>query len=74
MMSRFESGAFEQSSATLGPIPSPSPTMVKRFASVCINLRQSVALPLYTVALVLSYSVDVLGNIAAKIAGDDWPK
>jgi hypothetical protein len=48
--------------------------MVKRFASVCNHLRQSVALPIYTVALVLSYSVDLLGVLAAKIAGDDWPR
>jgi hypothetical protein len=31
------------------------------------------ALPIYTVALILSYLSDALGYVAAKIAGDDWP-
>jgi hypothetical protein len=31
-----------------------------------------IALPIYTVALILSYLSDGLGNLAAKIAGDDW--
>ena len=34
-------------------------------------LRQAVALPLYTVAPILSYASDALGNLAAWIAGDD---
>jgi hypothetical protein len=33
--------------------------------------RQAFALPLYTVALILSYLSDALGHLAAWIAGDD---
>jgi hypothetical protein len=38
-----------------------------------LELRQAIALPLYAVALVLSYASDALGHLAAWIAGDDWP-
>jgi hypothetical protein len=38
-----------------------------------IEIRRAWALPIYTVALILSFTWDVLGIIAAKIAGDDWP-
>lgn len=37
------------------------------------KLRQAVALPLYTVALLLDYLSSGLGRLAAWIAGDDWP-
>jgi hypothetical protein len=37
-------------------------------------LRQAIALPLYAVALVLSFLSDALGTLAAKIAGDEWPQ
>ena len=37
-----------------------------------LRLRQVLAVPLYTVALILSYLSDVLGRLAAWIAGDDW--
>jgi hypothetical protein len=36
-----------------------------------LGLRQAIALPLYAVALVLSFLSDALGTLAAKIAGDD---
>jgi hypothetical protein len=36
-------------------------------------IRRVLALPIYTVALILSYLSDALGYVAAKIAGDDWP-
>jgi hypothetical protein len=36
-------------------------------------LRCAAAFPVYVVALVLSFASDVLGALAAKIAGDDWP-
>jgi hypothetical protein len=32
------------------------------------------ALPIYAVALLLSFLSDALGNLAAWIAGDDWPQ
>jgi hypothetical protein len=35
------------------------------------DLRRAVALPLYVVSLVLSFSADLLGILAAKIAGDE---
>jgi hypothetical protein len=35
------------------------------------GIRRVIALPIYTVALILSYLSDALGNLAAKIAGDD---
>jgi hypothetical protein len=34
-------------------------------------LLQAVALPLYAVALAMSFASDLLGSLAAKIAGDD---
>jgi hypothetical protein len=34
-------------------------------------LRRGLALPFYVLALVLSFSADLLGVLAAKIAGDD---
>jgi hypothetical protein len=37
------------------------------------SLRQAAALPVYTLALILSYLSDGLGRLAAWIAGDDWP-
>jgi hypothetical protein len=38
---------------------------------VCLRLGQALALPIYAVALILSFLSDLLGKIAAKIAGDD---
>jgi hypothetical protein len=38
-----------------------------------LQLRQAAALPIYAVALVLDFAAAALGNLAAKIAGDDWP-
>jgi hypothetical protein len=38
-----------------------------------LPLRRALALPLYAVALILSYAGDSLGNLAAWIAGDAWP-
>jgi hypothetical protein len=37
-------------------------------------LRRGLALPIYTVALILSFASDLLGWLAAGIAGDDWPR
>jgi len=37
------------------------------------RLRRAVALPIYTIALILSYVSDMLGDLAAKIAGDPLP-
>jgi hypothetical protein len=35
------------------------------------RLRRGLALPIYAVALALSFLSDVLGALGAKIAGDD---
>jgi hypothetical protein len=34
-------------------------------------MRRTIALPVYTVALLLDYLSAALGNLAASIAGDD---
>jgi hypothetical protein len=39
-----------------------------------IQLRHAVALPVYSVALILSYLSDLIGILAAKIADDEWPR
>jgi hypothetical protein len=39
-----------------------------------LRLRRGLALPLYTVALILSFASDLLGCLAARIADDDWPR
>jgi hypothetical protein len=36
-------------------------------------LQQAIALPVYTIALLLNYLSDAFGRLAAWIAGDDWP-
>jgi hypothetical protein len=36
-------------------------------------VRQAVALPIYTLALVLDVAAAALGRLGALIAGDDWP-
>ena len=70
-VSQFDSVAFRHRSATLGRFHhrAPSPMTVS-IASIVIHLRRAVALPLYVVALVLSFSADLLGILAAKIACD----
>jgi hypothetical protein len=40
-------------------------------APVYMSLRRALALPLYVVALATAYSSDLIGALAAKIAGDD---
>ena len=39
-----------------------------------LRLRRALALPIYTVALILDYTAAALGCLAARIAGDDWPR
>jgi len=46
---------------------------VLRAESMARRARQAVALPVYTVALLLDYLSAALGRLAAWIAGDDWP-
>jgi len=41
--------------------------------AVILRIRQALALPIYTVALILDYTAAALGKLAAWIAGDDWP-
>jgi hypothetical protein len=36
--------------------------------------RHAAALPVYSVALILSYLSLLIGVIAAKVAGDEWPR
>jgi hypothetical protein len=38
-----------------------------------LRVRQAVALPIYTLALVLDVAAAALGRLGALIAGDDWP-
>jgi hypothetical protein len=42
--------------------------------AACIGLRPAVAFPIYTVSLILSFLSNALGCLAARIAGDDWPR
>ena len=35
--------------------------------------RQAIALPVYTLGLILDYLSAALGRLGAWIAGDDWP-
>jgi hypothetical protein len=39
-----------------------------------LRMRRAIALPIYTVALVLSFLSDAFGCLAARIAGDDWAR
>jgi hypothetical protein len=39
-----------------------------------LRCRRAVALPLYVLALILGFSADLLGILAARITGDDWPR
>jgi hypothetical protein len=59
------SGKQSVSSGALkaGPYPPPEAGLAR--------LRQAIALPVYAVALVLSFASDLLGDLAAWIAGDD---
>jgi hypothetical protein len=45
----------------------------QRPVSVLRRVRQAVALPIYALALILDFSASAVGNLAAWIAGDDWP-
>jgi len=38
-----------------------------------LRLRHALALPLYTVSLLLDFVSAALGRLAAWVAGDDWP-
>lgn len=38
-----------------------------------IRTRQAIALPVYTVGLLLDYISAAFGRLGAWIAGDDWP-
>jgi hypothetical protein len=38
--------------------------------SASLRLRRALALPIYSIALILSYASDLLGDLAARIAGD----
>jgi len=39
-----------------------------------LEVRRALVLPLYALALILSFSADLLGALAAKIAGDEWSR
>jgi hypothetical protein len=58
----------DQPGLTAGFFIAPnSPIMMRQ-------LRHTAALPVYSVALILSYLSDLIGVIAAKVAGDEWPR
>jgi hypothetical protein len=46
---------------------------VEQRSVVTLCLRRAIALPVYTVALLLDYLSAALGRLAAWVAGDDWP-
>jgi hypothetical protein len=70
-VSQFESVAFRHCSATLGRFRHPSPPIALSIASIFIHLRRAMGMPMYVLALVMSFSADLLGVLAAKIAGDE---
>jgi len=41
--------------------------------TLCLWIRRAIALPVYTIGLLLDYLSAALGRLAAWIAGDDWP-
>jgi hypothetical protein len=41
---------------------------------VIVRVRQALALPIYTLALILDIAASVLGRLAALVADDDWPR
>jgi hypothetical protein len=53
---------------------------ISRLKTRCVRavssdaLRRAAAFPLYVVALLPSLLGDAIGILAAKIAGDDWPR
>jgi hypothetical protein len=55
---------------TLG---APSMTDEPQTVPTWFRLRRALALPIYTIALILSYASDALGDLAGKIAGDPLP-
>jgi hypothetical protein len=55
---------------TLG---APSMTDDLQTVPVSLRLRQALAFPIYTIALILDYVSAALGSLAARIAGDHWP-
>ena len=38
-----------------------------------LRIRQTLALPIYTISLILDFACAALAHLAAWIAGDDWP-
>jgi hypothetical protein len=48
--------------------------LIDKPASVSDRLRRALAFPLYVVSLTMCMVGDLLGIVAAKIAGDDWPR
>jgi hypothetical protein len=52
---------------TLG---TPSMTDEPQTVPIWFRLRRALALPIYTLALILSFLSDMLGSLAARIAGD----
>jgi hypothetical protein len=37
------------------------------------RVRHALALPIYTISLILDYASVAFGRLATWIAGDDWP-
>jgi hypothetical protein len=41
--------------------------------SLLLRIRQTIALPIHVLALVLDVAAAALGRLAALVAGDQWP-
>jgi hypothetical protein len=75
-VSQFDSGATVRRSVYLGhhdALGAPSMTDDLQTVPVSLRLRQALAFPIYTIALILDYVSAALGSLAARIAGDHWP-
>jgi hypothetical protein len=73
-VSQLDSGLSGYRSATLGQSNYRACPMAASAPSILIHLRHAAALPIYTLALILSFSADLLGALAAKIVSEDRPR
>lgn len=79
--SSFDQGAVEVLAWQMGGIFLPpsdavteSVTDYPKPAPASHRLRHALALPVYTIALILDFASAALDRLAAWIAGDDWPR
>ena len=52
---------------------SPRDRKASAEGSRLLRLRQAIALPIYTLSLILDFAGVALGRLAAVVVGDDWP-